>query len=204
MFDDHKIAVSDWDHAHNPYLVEFIDARKNAVGHFGIGMFQARQKCVQKFGFAIPTEEAVNLIAKRAPKGVVEIGAGTGYWASLLSLVIPVRAYDPEPGGSFKSPYHFWKSWFPVNRGDHKRLLGCETDEALMLCWPDYKEDWSAEAVEFYRGKTLVYIGEGSGGCTGNDRLHELIYTGWEMVDDCWLPQWPGIHDSLEIYNRKS
>ncbi len=204
MFEGNRIAVSNWDRTHNPYLVAFVEANETATGKYGVGLYKARNRCVQKFGFAVPTEEAVRKIVKHAAKGVIELGAGTGYWASLLSLHVSVEAYDPEPGGSLKSPYHFWKSWFDVERGDHTLLKDrLEKDKALMLCWPDYDVDWSAQAVELFKGNTIIYIGEGSMGCTGNDRFHGLLYDHWKEVDGCWLPQWPGIHDTLEIHVRK-
>ena len=42
-----------------------------------------RQKLVRKFAWAIPDQKAINLCCKYSP--LIEIGAGTGYWASLIS-----------------------------------------------------------------------------------------------------------------------
>ncbi|GAQ79688.1 hypothetical protein KFL_000360040 [Klebsormidium nitens] len=50
------------------------------------------------FAWAIPTEEALEAIKQCSPKGVVEIGAGSGYWAALLEeRDVSVRAFDRDP-----------------------------------------------------------------------------------------------------------
>ena len=46
--------------------------------------------------FAVPSERALDLLASYAP--LVEMGAGTGYWARLLQLRgVQVAAFDSVP-----------------------------------------------------------------------------------------------------------
>eukprot|EP00897_Mesotaenium_endlicherianum_P009382 jgi/Mesen1/8472/ME000478S07970 len=50
------------------------------------------------YSWAVPTGEAIDAIVKSAPGGVLEIGAGTGYWAHLLrQRGVQVAAYDLQP-----------------------------------------------------------------------------------------------------------
>eukprot|EP00271_Cylindrocystis_brebissonii_P019739 TRINITY_DN6186_c0_g1_i1.p1 TRINITY_DN6186_c0_g1~~TRINITY_DN6186_c0_g1_i1.p1 ORF type:complete len:542 (-),score=66.17 TRINITY_DN6186_c0_g1_i1:227-1852(-) len=50
------------------------------------------------YSWAVPTEEALAAIAAAAPNGLVEMGAGTGYWAMLLrQRGVAVAAYDRRP-----------------------------------------------------------------------------------------------------------
>lgn len=182
----------------------------------------------RRFSFAIPNLEALDTIAGHSPGGVVEIGAGGGYWAMLLQQRgVDVIAYDPDPPGSGATTWHSGRAWTAVHHGDHTKAAGHPT-RTLMLCWPSYDEPWSAQALEHYRGDTVIYIGEGPGGCTGDDRMHALLgeppscwhhdddYNELPCPDDCpanvpplfreiadvEIPQWAGIHDWLRVYRR--
>lgn len=53
-----------------------------------------------------------------------------------------------------------------------------------------------------YKGDTVIYIGEGRGGCTGDDSFHEKLKFEYKLVDVYWIPQHFGIHDQLYIYKR--
>jgi len=165
------------------------------------------------YGWAVPSDAALAKIAECSPGGVVDIGAGGGYWAMLLQQRgVDVIAYDPEPPPCVSS-WHAGKAWTAVHRGDH-RMAAEHPNRTLLLCWPSYDEPWAAEAVDCYQGDTVVYVGEGAGGCTGDDRLHELFGEGldddastsalFHRVDDVAVPQWEGLHDRLTVYRRRS
>ncbi|MGL5911571.1 MAG: hypothetical protein ACRCZP_16345 [Phycicoccus sp.] len=180
-----------------------------------------RGELVTRYSWAIPSAEALSAIAQHAPPhGIVEIGAGGGYWASLLQQAgVPVVAYDPAPPPN-TSQWHDGHPWADVLLGDHTSVIG-HPDRALMLCWPNYDEGYGAEAVDLYGGDTVIFIGERSSGCTGDARLHALLGEA-----DCWcphelcvcgaqsttplfrevaevaIPQWQGIHDSLRVHRR--
>lgn len=57
-----------------------------------------RSQLVTRYGFAVPSDEALTAIERCSPRGVVELGAGTGYWAFLLQQRgVDVVAFDVEP-----------------------------------------------------------------------------------------------------------
>ena len=58
------------------------------------------------------------------------------------------------------------------------------------------------DCLTYYEGDALVYVGEGSGGCTGGDKFHKQLDSEWKDVRTIYLPNWPGIHDYLAIYER--
>lgn len=182
------------------------------------------------YSFAVPDDGALRAIAAHSPGGVVEIGAGGGYWSMLLQQRgVDVIAYDPEPPGATDDPrWHSGRAWTAVHQGDHTKASD-HPARTLLLCWPSYAEPWAAQAVEAYRGDTVIYIGEGSGGCTGDDRMHALLgespyCSHWNedyseelpCPDDCAarvtplfeevaaraIPQWSGLHDRLTVYRR--
>ena len=61
-----------------------------------VNTFRHREMIKDRFSWAIPNEEALDAIAAVGP--IVEIGAGTGYWAWLLQKRgVDVVAYDATP-----------------------------------------------------------------------------------------------------------
>jgi hypothetical protein len=175
----------------------------------------------RKYAWAVPNEDALRAIAAVSPRGVVEIGAGGGYWAMLLrERGVEVIAYDPDPDGL--KDWHAGRRWSEVLYGDHTAVIG-HSDRTLFLCWPEYNKTWAQEALELYEGETVVYVGEGFGGCTADDQFHALLgddvscwHPGDDLCDHDWpaplfnetnvvdIPQWCGLYDSLKIYQRMS
>lgn len=210
--------IGAWDKENNPCYVVWHESHAAVPAKVGGGtveiehavkekLFQTRFKAVGEYGFAIPSEEALRMIAKYSPKGLVEIGAGNGYYAGLLRKigVDPVLAFDPTRYPSdAKGAFAFKKMWSPVDYGTHEvleTLPGAE-DLTLFICWPG-KGHWVSEALRKYKGKTFIYIGEGFGGNTADEEFFGVLDKGWEKVDGCWSPQWYGFHDLLCVFSRK-
>jgi len=191
----------------NPYLDEINELKEKAkstqpVGfrsHYAAGMeiWQHRRELAKKYAWAIPDETAIHLIAELEP--IVEIGAGTGYWAWLLRQCgVHIKPYDRKPGKN-----HWVEGlWTGVIAGGPRNAKRYP-DHALMLCWPLYDDRMAFECLSRYTGDTVVYIGEGSGGCTGDDKFHAMLYERFAEVKQHDIPKWWGLHDSLEIWRRK-
>jgi len=136
-------------------------------------------------------------------RGVVETGAGTGYWAWQLEQAgISVAAYDPnppEPGNHFAR-----REWTTVLRDDHGASRH-HPDRALFLCWPSYSDPWAAQSLACYGGDMLIYAGEGEGGCTADDEFFRLRDAEWDEIGDSPAHvSYGGIHDYLTAYRRKA
>lgn len=179
-----------------------------------------RRRVTSVYSFAVPTDEALDAIASYGP--VVEIGAGTGYWASLLEdRGCDVVAYD-----LLDEAFH---KWFPtgtgllyadVQRGGVEKAAE-HADRTLLLVWPPMSS-MAIDALRAYAlagGRRLVYVGEGYGGCTADDAFFEALHTGcrsdwdtvvclhktpWREVRAVEIPQWDGLHDYLAVYERAS
>ena len=99
-------------------------------------------------GFAIPTREALDVIVKHAsPRGIVEMGAGTGYWAAMLKdHGADVLAFDRDPPQDDQSNPFFGAGLYThVRRGDATSLF------RESAAWP-------AEAPEALYARTLLLI----------------------------------------------
>lgn len=160
--------------------------------------FMAREGFVKKFAWSIPTEEAVRKIVEFSP--IIDLGAGTGYWAWCVEqLGGSVIALDAQPKGN---SYHNGHLWTEVLEGRPEALRRYRSKYSLFLSWPSYATPFAYEALQRFRGDTLIYIGEGSGGCTGCDAFHDLLEEEWTQVDLVEIPQYSGIHDRMFIYQR--
>jgi len=151
-----------------------------------------------RYSFAIPSAEAVEAIL---PLGlVVELGAGSGYWAEVLSRAgADVAAYDDGSWGEK------WKrTWHEVRQGGPEDIAK-ENRPALLLCWPDYDTPLAAQCERTHResgGPWIAYVGEDEGGCTGDDEFHAALCKHWKVAKTVQIPQWLGLHDDLKIYER--
>lgn len=186
-----------------------------------------RQRLVRRYAYGIPNDDALSAIAAASLAGVVEVGAGTGYWARLLhDRGVDVVAYDRWPPGSGANRFVDDVMWFPVEHGD-ERTVSDHADRTLLLVWPTWNDTWPADTVAAFHtagGATLVYVGEGPGGLTGDSVLHAQLGTHgacvscslgvadtpcvcdvpvlWRAVRRVALPQWSDADDACTVYER--
>lgn len=160
--------------------------------------WELRQTIIDHMSFAIPTPEALDLIADHSP--IVEIGAGTGYWAwCLQQMGVDILAYDIRPPQGTLENLWFQCWWTDVRRGGAIKARR-HPDRALLMVWP-YMDTMATQALKAYRGDTMVYVGEGSGGCTADDSFFDLL-DDWSEIACLQLPQWDGINDHLTVWRR--
>jgi hypothetical protein len=187
----------------NPLLDHYTELQK--LDEDGI----ERQSIIPRYAYAIPSEEALAVIKRYGP--IVEIGAGTGYWAAMLrergSDVVaydscPPSALGEEPPGEHKNAHCDQIRWSEIAIGDSSRAAD-HPDRALFLCWPPYDEPMAADALTAYTGETVISIGEYHG-CTADRRFQELLDRDFELVEGCEIPRWRGNGDQLSVYRRKA
>jgi hypothetical protein len=172
--------------------------------------YALRSEHIRRYGFAVITEKVIaELAAHLNERPLLEVGAGSGYWAyELARNGVDVIATDPgigrygmgwkEPGAPQRWKHHFCEI---------EKLTGIEAvakypDRQLLFVWPDYSCAWPAETLQAYLGDLVFYAGEGEGGCTGDDRFHDLLDKDFALIDTIAIPQWSGIHDELHVYRR--
>ena len=114
----------------------------------------------QRYSYVLPDERSLSALADLGP--LVEMGAGTGYWAyRLRARGADVIAFDQAPpDGARVNRYHpSTSTWTEVVAGDHTSLTRY-ADRALLLCWPPL---FSAlgESLTYYGGNTVAVIGDG-------------------------------------------
>ena len=118
----------------------------------------------RRWAWAVPNAAAITAIADAAPHGVVEIGAGGGYWAHELRRAgVDVTAYDPHPPTDpAPSRWHLGHPWADVHQGDHTAAAN-HPDRALLVCWPEPDTGWATDGITAYHaagGRSVIYVGE--------------------------------------------
>jgi hypothetical protein len=145
------------------------------------------------FAWAVPTEAAIDCIARHAPAGVVEIGAGTGYWAWLLSeRGLDVAAFDTAPPAF---------TWTRVEVGDERQAAAASAG-ALFLCWPPWAAPMASAALAAFPGETVIYVGEWMGG-SAEPGFFARLASGFEAVDAVDIPCWHARSDRLWVFRRR-
>ncbi len=162
----------------------------------------AFRELAMKYSWAIPNLAALQEIAKHSP--IIEIGAGSGYWAYMLSQMgARVTAYDDHSWGY---PENNWFTVQKLNIYD----IGFKYPEqrALFLCWPTQETGMATVALHNYRihhGKTVIYIGDwGPNSATAEMSFFQNLVRDFDKVTDVEIPNWPGYHDRLSIWKLKS
>lgn len=164
-----------------------------------------RTRLCMQYAWSIPSPDDVRwMLAQLDGRTVVEVGAGTGYWAWQLEQAgVDVAAYDPAPPG----PGNSWCSGGPYTTvlAEGAEAAAAHADRALLMVWPPYDGAHARHALSVYKGDLLLYAGEGHGGCTADDDFYELLDAEWEEIDTA--PRhvtWWGIHCALTAYRRKA
>ena len=239
----------------------------------GEEQYPTRDELVKRYSWAIPSPKSLRFILDHLDgQGIIEIGAGTGYWAAMLTLggadVVAFDKYPPDKRANWYHSEHekYWHTitqedvdeynerwgyldkinsemveltegtehpfpriplpngpkvgdrqersrpredgreiFFPVEEGSIEKLVQ-HLDRVLLLSWPPYDKPLATDALKAFPGDTLIYIGEGAGGCCADDDFFDLLDREWVEDETLWNkhPSWSGINDCITVYRRKS
>lgn len=159
------------------------------------------------YAWTITAPDTVAFVVEHLGQAAIDPLAGSGYWTYLLRQAsVNVLASDKAPAGSgIKNHWHNGTAWV----GDIHTLDAVESvaraakERTLLLSWPPYGEPIGTDVIAAYRGDRIVYIGEGEGGCCGDDDMFALLGKEWVEVAEHAPVQWMGMHDFITVYDRK-
>lgn len=139
-----------------------IDQLERSLGFSARGVDNdvSRLELAQRYAYVFPDAPLVTALYELGP--LVEIGAGTGYWArKLRDIGADILAFDKAPpNGDVPNRYHSRApTWTEVEPGDHT-VLTAHSERALFLCWPPLFSSLG-DCLEFYDGNTVACIGDG-------------------------------------------
>jgi hypothetical protein len=156
------------------------------------------------FSWAVPSRNCVNRIVKFASGDIIlEVGAGNGLWGAIIQSHPTKPHYIPTD--NFTS--HGFKqddTYTHVQRYNAAQVpIRFPQCNVLIMIWPPFLSSMAWNALRVYQGEKLVYIGESLGGCTGDDKFHQMIKDEWDLHDTIKIPQWEGNWDKCYLYTRK-
>jgi hypothetical protein len=172
------------------YLSEFEELQQKDTFR-GQQWFGERQRLVNKYSWAVPTERAVRYIS--AFEMALEVGAGTGYWAHLVEQAGGhVRATDIDPPDNTYVPVHEAPS---ASLGEEIR------DGVVLLVWPPH-DTCMASTILSYEPNHVLYVGETRGGCTADAEFFDTLDRLYGLVGKIEIPSYAGINDNFFHYGR--
>ncbi len=196
---------------YNPYLKKVLklidDNIDTGIDETASKLLFMRNDFVTEYSFTIPYYEILKKIAACSP--IVEIGAGSGYWARCISeMGGDVIAYDSFPPGEH-APWEWYKgnawfddSWYNIIQGDES-AASAHPERTLFMAWPMPMSTMAYNALYNYKkrgGKKIIYIGNPHPASSGDEHFYELLFTHKEE-ENIDLYSWPGIEEKLLIYS---
>lgn len=182
----------------NPLYDRWEEERKDRFEH---PKPHSQHHWAMHYSYAIPSEEALTTIAKYSP--ILEVGAGTGYWAALLAAKgADIVASDVAPPVTGNNKYTDIVSYFAIQRLDAPHAPAAYPGRTLFLCYPPYNSTMAHRAIAMHRGR-VIYVGEDYGGNCADDGFFDTLRRHWEQVEFLTLPNWPGLHTELTVWERK-
>jgi hypothetical protein len=154
----------------------------------------------QHYAYVFPSDSTLALLAGLGP--LVEMGAGTGYWAHRLrSIGVDIVAFDQAPlDGERANRYHARsRPWTQVEQGDQTVLSGYG-ERSLLLCWPPLFSSLG-DCLTYYHGDTVAYIGDGGYRTARLAHLHEA-FAKVATAPVRALDPYPGVRPQLTIWKR--
>jgi hypothetical protein len=155
----------------------------------------------QRYSYVYPSSIALTMLSELGP--LVEVAAGTGYWAEKLrQLGVDIVAYDQAPpDGEMFNRYHARKAtWMPVIEGDQTVLLK-HPDRTLFVCWPPLYSSLG-DCLSYYEGQAVAYIGDNGFRTAKLDNL-ENDFAKVAAAPVRALDPDPGAAASLSIWDRR-
>jgi hypothetical protein len=135
------------------------DAALRTLGD-GLDDDATRLALAQQYSYVFPDAKSLALLATLGP--LVEMGAGTGYWAAKLrERGVDIVAFDQAPpDGHRVNRYNApTPTWTEVLMGD-MAVLSRYPDRVLFLCWPPLFSSLG-DCLSYYTGNTVACIGDG-------------------------------------------
>jgi len=218
-----RTTVEDWiSRRYIPSTKEFEPYTGRDIENFIAGIV-FRQEYVKNLSWTILTREMIQdfvyVCRKLGISTLIDAGCGHG----VLAHVLREKGLAVEAVNADKDDYHnVHRPWGDVIKGDAVAFIkeNASKFHGVILSWPPYDNPFGANILNAMNGgQFLLYAGEGGGGCTGNDKFHDLLGDSYgentpppefvllkeetERINQHFL-QFDGIHDRWRVYVKAS
>jgi hypothetical protein len=155
-----------------------------------------RRSFIAFYAWAVPTRQVIDAIVRLASgRKLLEVCAGNGLWSRLTAGAgADVIATDAAPPRDVYMPVYAEKAEAAVRA--HPEC------EALMLCWPPFRNDCAYRALRAFTGNLLIFAGDPR--FTADSQFHSLLLDEWRLEESIPIPAWPGLEDRVFLYHRST
>ena len=165
----------------------------------------------QNISWHVPTPGLIDLLVENSP--VIGVCSGLGYTESLArdaGCDIIATDIDPKRMSGYR-PKTGARQFMKIVKQDAVAAVMEYPDRTVFLGWPPYESTGQGEsgiaydvAVAMEVGQTIIYIGEGYGGCTGDDFFHHALDTYFDEIQiSANVAQFFSIHDHAMMYQKR-
>ena len=143
-----------------------------------------RDSYIMNYGFSIITKELIDELKMFIrDRKVLEVMGGNGYLSRCLHEAgVDIICTDTNEWATNEESDPMYKKWintcYPIEQLAAVEAIEKYNDrDVVIMSWPPYCEPTDVDVLNkcLWRGKTLIYIGESEGGCTGTDQFFEIV-----------------------------
>ncbi len=179
--------------------------RANGFSQFSYEFYDIMKK-MQKLSYCIPSvktyEMIYNYMRDNDLTTILSIGSGSGFfelhlqdYLNLKNLPCDIIASDIVLSET---------QYMPIEQIDAESATEkYKNIDILLIPFPEYNKDWAYNALKKFKGDSVIYIGEGRGGCTADDQFHEYLDKEFEEISRDHMLQFNGYHIGIFINKRK-
>ena len=197
-----NLAILPKEYEHLRKILDETDYLK-ALDHFSmdIKLYKDKDNFRTKVSWHVPTVSLISLLVKSGP--IVSVGCGNAFTESqAISQGADIICTDLTPPPNLWCPETAYTNVEQISAEDAVEKYN---DRTVFMAWPPYNTSMAYDVVQKMKsGQKLIYIGEGDGGCTGDDNFFNSLYDDFESLDhDINIKRWVGIYDYVKIFIKK-
>lgn len=143
---------------------------------------------------------------------VVDIGSGNSLLVALLMHPQTQKQMIEKHGfaANFIATEKYYthggtetESFYPTEKLSAIEAVEKYPNETPMFVWPGHDMSYAYDVLIRTEALTCIYIGEGYGGATADDKFHDELAESWSEISYSNITSWPGVSDRAYGYLRK-
>jgi hypothetical protein len=192
-------------------LIDMVSPQSDSFDHLismrdkGIDIYKrydSREKFRTGVSWHVPTQSLIDLLKSHSP--LVSIGSGFAYTESIAkgqgADIIPTDINPNSGNGWCRNGEYFCD----VEEIEAVSAVKKYKDRNVFMAWPPYDTSMAYDvALNMVPGSYLIYVGEGWGGCNGDDQFFEYLNNQFEETNYLAIPKWFGLNDYCSVYRKK-
>lgn len=166
-------------------------------------IWRKREDYRKSISWHIPNEDLIDCLFKNSP--IISVGSGYGYSESIANQKGCDIICTDISNGSDNKWCHEGIKRMEIIKMEASEAIQNHSERNVFMAWPPYDNPMAYEVVKkMCVGRILIYVGEGYGGCTGDDNFFEYVSKNFEEIEQITIDSWSGIYDNCTVYKKIS